>query len=96
MTKPFTPESLAKRWDVSATTVRNMCLRNELVHFRLGHLYRIPATAVEEVEQCKSTSDVSVADTVSIGMRSRPENVSDINLRHAPERRPRAKVGTDI
>jgi len=46
----FTPETLALRWTVSQTTIRNMCNAGELVHFRLGRLYRIPVSAVEEYE----------------------------------------------
>ncbi|WP_425331062.1 helix-turn-helix domain-containing protein [Phaeobacter italicus] len=87
---PFTPETLGHRWDVSATTIRNMCNQGELKHFRLGRLYRIPATVVEEMEQCQtSASDVSGADSASIGMKAASEDV--IALRHAPERKPSQK-----
>ncbi|WP_147393065.1 helix-turn-helix domain-containing protein [Paracoccus siganidrum] len=40
---PFTPESLAEKWGVSATSIRNKCNTGELRHFRFGRLYRIPA-----------------------------------------------------
>ena len=30
MTRPFTPESLADRWEVSAETVRQLCHQNAL------------------------------------------------------------------
>lgn len=84
--KPFTPETLATRWGVSATTVRNMCLEGSLSHFRLGRLYRIPAAVVEELEECQtSASDVSEAGTASIGGKVGSESV--ISLRHAPERK---------
>ncbi|WP_425537230.1 helix-turn-helix domain-containing protein [Phaeobacter gallaeciensis] len=90
MTTPFTPETLGLRWGVSATTIRNMCNQGELNHFRLGRLYRIPAAVVEEKEQCQtSASDVSGADTASIGMKAASEDV--IALRHAPERKPSQK-----
>jgi excisionase family DNA binding protein len=91
----FTPEKLASRWEVSATTVRDMCKRGELGHFKAGKQYRIPAKIVEELEQCQTSQlDGYAVDTASSGMM-RPENESAINLRHAPERKPRAKVVTD-
>lgn len=57
MTRPFTPETLANRWGVSATMIRNMCGAGEIEHFRLGKLYRIPAKAVEDYECQTSASD---------------------------------------
>jgi excisionase family DNA binding protein len=91
MTTPYTPETLAKRWGVSAQKVRNMCAAGEVAHFRLGKLYRIPAVAVEEYEQCQIlASGVSGADFASIGMTPQ-ENVSAISLRHSPERKRRGK-----
>ena len=85
--RPFTPEMLADRWGVSATTVRNMCMDGSLQHFRLGRLYRIPAYTVEEIEKCQtSASEGSEAAFASIGEKT--ENGAAISLRHAPERRP--------
>ncbi len=93
MTIPFTPETLATRWGVSATTVRNMCGSGELSHFRLGKLYRIPVAVVEEVEHCeRSVSEGSEADIAFSGPRA--EHVDVISLRHAPERRQKAKGAT--
>jgi len=44
---PFTPETLAQRWDVSADQVRKLCRKGTLQHFRLGKgIFRIPAAAV--------------------------------------------------
>ncbi|WP_425541637.1 helix-turn-helix domain-containing protein [Phaeobacter gallaeciensis] len=86
MTTPFTPETLGLRWGVSATTIRNMCNQGDLIHFRLGRLYRIPAAVVEEKEQCQtSASDVSEVAIASTGTKAASEDV--ISLRHAPERR---------
>lgn len=91
MSAPFTPETLANRWGVSAQKVRNMCIDGEVAHFRLGKLYRIPAVAVEEYEECQtSTSGVSEAGSASTGATT-PESVSAISLRHAPERKRRQK-----
>ena len=92
MAIPFTPETLANRWGISATTVRNMCGSGELGHFRLGSLYRIPMAVVEEIENCKSQSDGSEVDTASHGRKT--EGGGAISLRHARERRPKAKGAT--
>ena len=84
--RPFTPEILAERWGVSASTVRNMCMDGSLKHFRLGRLYRIPADIVEEIEKCQtSASEGSEVAFASIGAKA--VNVGGINLRHAPERK---------
>ena len=91
MTTPYTPETLANRWGISAQKVRNMCIDGEVAHFRLGKLYRIPAVAVEEYEECQtSTSDGSEAGSASIGTTPL-ESGSAISLRHSPERKRRQK-----
>lgn len=54
MTKPYSPESLARRWDCSAEKVRVMFHAGELSGFRLGKLIRIPADEVERYE-CQNT-----------------------------------------
>lgn len=92
--KPFTPDTLADRWGVSATKVRNMCNQNILPHFRLGTLYRIPMAVVEEYESCqKSQSEDSEVGIVSLGARAENENA--ISLRHAQPRKPRQKAATN-
>jgi excisionase family DNA binding protein len=49
--RPYTPETLAKRWGCSGKHVRNLLERGELRFFRLGSkLIRIPADAVREFE----------------------------------------------
>ncbi|WP_424981613.1 excisionase family DNA-binding protein [Maritalea sp. S77] len=49
--RPFTPDTLAKRWGCSGKHVRNLIDRGELRFFRLGSkLIRIPADAVREFE----------------------------------------------
>ncbi|MFD0979275.1 helix-turn-helix domain-containing protein [Tropicimonas aquimaris] len=90
--RPFTPESLAERWGVSATSIRNRCQSGDIPHFRLGRLYRIPEKVVMEFETCASTSDGCGEDTASIGMKT--ESVDGISLRHAPERKRRARGAT--
>ena len=50
MTKPFSPETLAERWDCSAEKVRLMCRNGVVASFRLGKLIRIPASEVERIE----------------------------------------------
>ncbi|MDT9598548.1 helix-turn-helix domain-containing protein [Sphingosinicella rhizophila] len=48
--RPYSPASLAERWQCSSTLVRNMIQRGELKHFRYGKLYRIPADEVARIE----------------------------------------------
>lgn len=48
--RPFTPETLAERWNCSAQKIRNMVQNGEIVGFRLGKLIRIPAVEVERIE----------------------------------------------
>lgn len=85
----YDPERLAKRWGCSATSIRNQCQAGQLRHFRLGRLYRIPASVVEEIEGCNSTLDGSAEDTASTGMRT--ESEGGIVLKHAPERKQRQR-----
>lgn len=64
---PYSPETLARRWQCSPRHVRNMINRGELHAFRLGgKLIRIPAKVVEEFEQCGG-----LEDTGESGARSR-------------------------
>lgn len=90
MNRPYTPETLANRWGVSATMIRNMCSDGAITYFRVGKLYRIPAQAVEEYECQKSASDGSEAGSASTGA-ARMGSDSAISLRHAPERKQRRK-----
>lgn len=46
---PYTPDTLAIRWGVTANAVRKRCANGELEHFRFGKLYRIPARVVENI-----------------------------------------------
>ena len=88
--RPFSPESLADRWECSAESIRQQCRQGRIKHFRLGRLYRIPAQIVEDIEKCQtSQSDVSGADSASFGVRT--ESADAISLRHAPERKRKQK-----
>ncbi|WP_350310460.1 helix-turn-helix domain-containing protein [Paracoccus sp. SSJ] len=90
MQQPYTPETLAERWGVTANAVRKKCAAGELAHFRFGKLYRIPAHVVQEFENCQTSASVDcAADTASIG----PTKASEfgISLRHAPERKRKQK-----
>lgn len=49
--KPYSPEELAERWNVSGKCVRQMCARGDLAYFKIGKLYRIPAAVVDERER---------------------------------------------
>jgi excisionase family DNA binding protein len=94
MNRSFTPDTLATRWGVSATTVRTMCEDGRLAHFRIGKLYRIPAATVEEFENWQiSQSADSVAVSASRGQPK--ESASAISLRHAPERKQKPRGATD-
>ncbi|WP_425439880.1 excisionase family DNA-binding protein [Puniceibacterium antarcticum] len=92
---PFTPETLGERWQCSAETVRQLLKRGQLNGFRVGRMFRIPADAVEEYECQRSVLGASEAGSASTGMVPM-ERGAVISLRHAPERRQKPKVGTDI
>lgn len=62
--KPFTPETLSKRWGCSATKVRQMIKQGELAGFRLGKLIRIPAIEVQRFE-FEQTAAATAAATSS-------------------------------
>ncbi|WP_109464380.1 helix-turn-helix domain-containing protein [Albibacillus kandeliae] len=89
--RPFTPETLADRWGVSATTIRNQCAAGEIPHFRLGRLYRIPANAVEEIEKCQISPSVGSGEA-SASPGTTGASGGAISLRHAPERKRRQRL----
>lgn len=71
--RPLTPERLAERWGCSSATIRNLCRRGELAHFRCGKEYRIPLRIVEGVEACgekMSGSSCSEATGTPTGERT--------------------------
>lgn len=48
--RPYSPATLAKRWQCSAQLVRNMLERGDLSGFRHGKMWRIPAAEVARYE----------------------------------------------
>lgn len=70
--KPYSPETLAARWDCSAEKVRLMCRDDELASFRLGKLIRIPAAEVERYE-CQNTGSSSTEENSASPSMSRSE-----------------------
>ncbi|AUN31998.1 hypothetical protein C0V82_16345 [Niveispirillum cyanobacteriorum] len=52
MSKPFTPDTLAERWECSPRHIRDMINRGQLPAFRLGKLVRISAESVQRIEEC--------------------------------------------
>lgn len=60
--KPYSPETLAERWDCSAEKIRLMYHAGDLAGFRLGKLIRIPAHEVERYE-CQNTPSPSTEES---------------------------------
>ena len=48
--RPFTPETLAERWEVDPGTVRRMCRTGRIRSFKVGVAHRITPDAVEAFE----------------------------------------------
>jgi excisionase family DNA binding protein len=49
--KPYTPETLAERWQCSANHIRKLIASGDLTAFRIGgKVFRIPAHAVDDYE----------------------------------------------
>lgn len=55
--RPFTPDTLAERWQCSAETVRQMLRDGRLRGFRVGRMFRLPADAVDDYEEGKQNGD---------------------------------------
>lgn len=47
---PLTPATLALRWGCSSTLIYDLLASRELRGFRLGKLWRIPLSAIEDYE----------------------------------------------
>ncbi|TMV81705.1 helix-turn-helix domain-containing protein [Thioclava sp. BHET1] len=91
--RPYTPDTLASRWECSAETVRQLVRSKQLSGFRIGRMIRIPVSAVEEFEQCASTrSDASTAAMSSHGWNM--ESADGFVLTHTRPRTPRGKQET--
>ncbi|NOE24826.1 excisionase family DNA-binding protein [Ruegeria sp. HKCCD6157] len=94
MSPPYTPKTLADRWNCSSETVRQLCKSGQLECFRVGRQFRIPAHKVEEFEQCRNTTlAVSTAASSLSGMR-RMDADAGIVLTRKPSNAPRRKPVT--
>ncbi len=51
MSAVLTDAELAERWSVHVTTVQKLCRQGKVRAFKVGDLWRIPESAVEEYEQ---------------------------------------------
>lgn len=78
MSKAYSTETLAERWDCSAEKIRLMFHRGELRGFRLGKLIRFSADEVERYEclnmQSASTEESSSSSTTT------PDELFDARL----------------
>jgi hypothetical protein len=48
--RPYSPELLAERWQVSPRSIERICKLAQLRCLKVGRAYRIPADAVTEYE----------------------------------------------
>ena len=53
--RPFTMKELAERWQCTEHHVRNLALKREIEHFRLGKLYRFPQSAIRDFEEAAAS-----------------------------------------
>lgn len=69
---PFTPETLAARWDCSPDAVRALCRNGRLPCFKVGKgMYRIRQADVVRYEACGSNS-IGDGGTLSGGKAEKP------------------------
>ena len=82
--QPYTPETLAERWDCSAEKIRQMCHRGELPAFRLGKLIRIRAIEVERYEcertQLKNNTSSSAIEESLLSQSDAARTAADFRL----------------
>ena len=74
MTRPYTPDELADRWQCSAETIRAMYRSGRLPHFYTGRMIRIAAHTVEGWECGNIGSDDSRGDSLPAGERPAAES----------------------
>ncbi|MBX7488847.1 helix-turn-helix domain-containing protein [Qipengyuania sp. GH25] len=55
VTRPYSPATLAARWECSTTLIYDLLNAGTLKGFRIGKLWRIPTDAIEEYETSPST-----------------------------------------
>ena len=82
--KPLSVEAVAERWGTSRTFVYSLVQSGELSAFRLGKLWRIPFSAVEDYEL--QALHIAPA-TVPTPNNSQPQDVRRV-MRHARMRGP--------
>ena len=82
--RPYTPASLAMRWQCSARTVTRMVDRGELPCFRIGKLLRISVEAVENYEQCGSSGTETPSAPTGEKTNSRIDGRSGIRIVESP------------
>lgn len=91
---PFNVDTLADRWLCSAATIRELCRRGVLRHFKVGNMVRIPVDVVEEYEACPNTRSAdSDQASASTGMK-RTGDAEGFVFRLARSRKPRVKPET--
>lgn len=86
---PYTPETLAERWGCSAETIRQMVKAGRLQGFRVGRMFRIPASAVEDHECQITGSDGSTAASSSHGSKQVSDGVSGLTPGRLARLKPR-------
>ena len=73
--KPYTPITLAERWDCSSQHIRDLIDEGAIPCFRLGKLIRIPAAWVDQYEQAAGWNLNSTgASTASFGTQTEERN----------------------
>ncbi|WP_143033562.1 helix-turn-helix domain-containing protein [Roseicitreum antarcticum] len=87
--RALTPEHVADRWECSAETVRNMCRRGELPHFRVGRMIRLRPEHVEAYECATTESDVSMGVSSSHGTKMASGGASVLTPQQRAKLRPK-------
>ncbi|MGH6689753.1 MAG: helix-turn-helix domain-containing protein [Gammaproteobacteria bacterium] len=80
--RPLTTRQLAERWQCSDRHLRDLIDAGKLPAFRVGRMYRVPAWAVREAEECRSSQDSS--DIADDGQRRGRKVVEPSGGRSAP------------
>lgn len=52
----FTPDEVAKRWNITAGTIRAILRTNQMRGMRVCSAWRIPESAVQEYEETHTTA----------------------------------------
>jgi excisionase family DNA binding protein len=74
--RPFTTRQLADRWQCSERHLRDLIGAGKLPAFRVGRMYRVPAWAVREAEECRASQPHGRKVDEPSGGRSAPVIVS--------------------